>query len=148
MEFIEAQESLRPFWKFQFPAGEVAKGAEGQRDFRKSRQEWWTTKKAEVMEAIKKDGIEITESLADQLVTGGLRAQAMSNYQGTTAIGPQVTIRQDLLRQLQECHQKIDHHRRAVDEYDGWVQFLGRDGDRNRTLELTQADWLYFFGKR
>jgi len=141
-QFIEPQSALRPFWKFAYTAGEVAQGAATQRDFRKSRMEWWQAKKQETMDAIRKEGIEITESVADQLV-----AQTMSTYGGTRAVGPQVSIRQDLVRQLSECQQKIDHHRRKVDEYNAWVAFLGRDAIRGFGLELTHEDWQFFFGK-
>ena len=59
--------------------------------------------------------------------------------------GPQIMVRADLRKKLAECHSKIQSHQQAADEYDGWVQVLGANPE-NR-MKLTQADWLYFFGK-
>ena len=136
---LDAITSLRATWTFQYRAAEVAEGAAKQREYRKGRQHWWAEKKAEVMEKVRAEGITISESVADQLAT--------ANYHSTRTIGPQVHIKPELLQQLQECHTKIDVHRRAVEEYDGWVQVLTAPANVNRTLELTQEDWLFFFGK-
>ena len=59
--------------------------------------------------------------------------------------GPQVMVRGDLQKKLSECHTKSQSHQQAADEYDGWVQVLS--ANQEARLKLTQADWLYFFGK-
>ena len=60
-------------------------------------------------------------------------------------VGRQATRAQHLQRKLTECHQKIESHRKATREYEGWVQVLRANPEQR--LKLTQADWLYFFGK-
>lgn len=126
--------ALRNKWEFDYTAKTLAEAAIKQRDFRLSRIVVWKEKNTKVMAEIKESGIEITESLAAQ----------MSNYT-SKGRGPQVTIREDLEQHLLECHSKIDEHQQAAAEYDGWVQVLSANPE-NR-LKLTQADWLYFFGK-
>jgi histidinol-phosphate/aromatic aminotransferase/cobyric acid decarboxylase-like protein len=124
--------SKREGWEFEYTASKVAEGAVRQRQFRLAKVLWWKEAKAKVMAEIKESGIEVSESVADQI----------SNY-STQAIGPRVMVRSDLQTKLTECHQKIQQHQQAADEYAGWVQVL-RANPENR-LKLTQADWLYFF---
>lgn len=121
-------------WEFEYTASKVADGAQAQAMFRTGRAEFWESKKAEVMATIRESGIEITESLAASL----------SNYTSAHH-GPQVGIRADLQMKLTECHEKIKAHRKAVQEYEGWVQVLRANPEQR--LKLTQGDWLYFFGK-
>jgi hypothetical protein len=124
----------RDEWEFEYTASKVADGAEAQAEFRRGRAEWWGQQKAAVMAEVKESGIEVSESVA----------AGISNY-ATAMAGPQVLVRADLQRKLTECHQKIEAHRQATEAYEGWVQVLrANPGQR---LKLTQADWLYFFGK-
>lgn len=126
----------RDEWTFPYTAIKLAEGATAQRDFRLSRVEWWSTAKESVMAEIREKGVTVSESIAANL----------ANYSNSTqAIGPQVTINADLQRKLAECHSKIEAHRRAAAEYDGWVQVLTANPESR--LDLTQGDWLYFFGK-
>ena len=134
--FSEQVTSYRNAWAFQYSASEVADGARKQRDFRLSRVEWWTAQKNKLMQEVKESGIEVTESVA--------ASGSIANY-STRTIGPQVSVRADLQQKLTECHSKIQYHQQQAAEYDGWVQFLVAQG--GQTLELTQGDWLYFFGK-
>ena len=88
------------------------------------------------MAEIKEGGIEITESVAAQ----------MGSYANTTmSVGPQVGINPAYQKKLAECHAKINGHTQAAAEYDGWVQVLNANSESRH--KLTQADWLYFFGK-
>lgn len=125
---------IRDEWEFEYTASKLADGAEKQREFRVGRVAWWREAKERVMAEVREAGIEISESVAAQI----------SNYQ-TGSIGPQVMVRADLQKKLTECHQKIQSHQQAADEYDGWIQVLRANPEQR--LKLTQADWLYFFGK-
>lgn len=126
----------RDEWEFEYTAKALAIGAEGQKAFRLSRVQAWTDSKAKLMVEIKESGIDINESLAAQ----------MSSYSNNTnAAAPTVSIKPDLQRKLSECHGKIMAHTQAAAEYDGWIQVLNANSE-NR-VKLTQADWLYFFGK-
>lgn len=128
---------IRDEWKFTYTAAQLADGAERQKAHRLSRVAWWTDAKAKVMAEVKESGLEVNESVA---------AQAGLAYSTTTqAMKPTLSIRGDLQQKLGECHSKINSHTTAAAEYDGWIQVLrANPGDR---LELTHADWLYFFGK-
>jgi len=59
--------------------------------------------------------------------------------------GAQVNIRNDLVRDLQECVGKTQEHREKVKQYDSWTQVLASQG--SASFDLQQADWLFFFGK-
>src|SRR4051812_44928664 len=138
--------TLRSYWTFQYKAQEIGDAAARQRDYRKEREQFWRNKKEEVMATIRKEGVEINESIADQLMGGGVAAAAAmgKNAYSTQALrGPSVTIREDLVQNLQECVTKIETHRKAAIDYEGWVQFLTAPANREKTLELTQQDWLY-----
>lgn len=126
----------RDEWEFEYTAAKLAEGAKSQREFRLGRVAWWTEAKAKVMAEVKDAGIEVTESVA----------ASISNYATTTQMdGPQIRVRTDLQKKLVECHNKIQGHQQAASEYDGWVQVLSANPESR--LKLTQADWLYFFGK-
>lgn len=126
----------RSEWEFEYTASKVADGAESQKAHRLSRVAAWTEAKAKVMAEVKESGIEVSESLAAD----------MKSYSNTTqSYGPKVMVRADLQAKLTEAHQKIATHTQAAAEYDGWVQVLRANPEQR--LKLTQADWLYFFGK-
>lgn len=124
-------------WEFEYTASKLAEGAAAQKEFRLGRVAWWTDAKASVMAEVKDAGIEVTESVA----------ASISNYATQTSQmdGPQIRVRTDLQRKLIECHSKIQGHQQAAAEYDGWMQVLSANPESR--LKLTQADWLYFFGK-
>jgi hypothetical protein len=126
----------RDEWEFEYTASKLAEGATAQKAHRLSRAEWWTKAKAEVMAEVRDSGIEITESMA-----------AAANYlsNSTQGMGPKIGINPHLQQKLGECHAKINAHQLAAAEYDGWEQVLRANPEAR--LKLTQADWLYFFGK-
>ncbi|MES2942976.1 MAG: hypothetical protein V4772_08935 [Pseudomonadota bacterium] len=126
----------RDEWEFEYTAAKLAEGATAQKAHRLSRVEAWTKAKAKVMAEVRESGIEVTESIAADMKSYANSIQGM---------GPQVKVRTDLQQKLTECHQKIQTHTTAAAEYDGWIQVLLANPE-NR-LKLTQADWLYFFGK-
>lgn len=127
--------SNRDNWEFEYTASKLAEGAEKQKAHRLSRVLAWTEAKDKVMAEVKESGIEVSESAAAD----------MKSYHSTQSAGPRVTVRHDLQAKLTECHQKIESHRAAAAEYDGWVQVLTANPESR--LKLTQSDWLYFFGK-
>lgn len=85
------------------------------------------------MAKVRAEGIEIDESQAQR-----------SSISNTYGRGPSVTIRNDLVKDLQECVEKIREHRHKTDGYNAWVQVLG-DAPADATYELNHADWLYFY---
>lgn len=107
-----------------------------QKEYRESRAAAWTEAKQKVMTEIRESGLEINESMAAGMVH---YTKSASDY------GPQVVVRHDLQKKLTECHEKIKEHQSAIEAYDGWVQVLSANPESR--FKLTQADWLYFFGK-
>jgi len=124
----------REEWEFEYPSSQVLQGATQQKEFRLSRVQWWKEAKEKVMAEIRESGIEINESLA------------ALTYSTTSAMSPKIKVNETLQKQLLECHNKIQQHQQAADEYEGWIQVLKGNLDLN--LKLTQADWLYFFRQR
>jgi hypothetical protein len=123
----------RDEWVFLYTANKLADAAEKQRDFRKSRIEWWEGQKAAVMAEVKETGIEVNESL------GSLTSNTSYGH------APQVMVRADLQTKLTECHRKILEHTNRHKEYEGWVQVLRANPETQ--LSLHHDDWLYFFGR-
>lgn len=119
-------------WDFPYTADKLLQAATTKHDHHKTRLAWWERKKAETVEKVKAEGIEIDESVAD----------IISNSYGR---GPTVGVRNDLVRDLQECVLKIREHRDKVSDYDGWMQVLASQGQSS--FNLHHEDWLFFFGK-
>lgn len=127
----------RSEWEFEYVARELADGARKQKAYRDGRVKWWQEQKDQVMAEIRSSGIDVVES-----VTAG-KFDYASNSMG--AAQPTITVKPELQKKLQECHTKIQQHQEAAVEYDGWIQVLEAKPDN--VLKLTNADWLYFFGK-
>jgi hypothetical protein len=125
----------RQEWEFEYTASDLAVGARKQLEFRRERVQWWQGKKEQVMATIRESGIEVNESLA----------VGSSNYASKALHGPQVMVRADLQQDISECHDKIQTHQRAADDYEAWVAML--DANPSQRVKCTQQDWQYFFGR-
>jgi histidinol-phosphate/aromatic aminotransferase/cobyric acid decarboxylase-like protein len=123
----------RKDWEFEYTAKQLADAASLKRDHRQSRVEWWEAEQAKVMAEVKESGLEIQESMAQ-------------SYLSNAGHAPQLGVKVELQKKLQECHSRIQKHMEAVREYDGWVQVLDAQDPINK-LKLKHADWLFFFGK-
>lgn len=123
----------RSKWEFPYAADKLLDAARAKHQHHTVRLKWWEDKKAETMEKVKAEGLEFDESLADKL---------SSAYNRQTT----VQIREDLLRDLQECVGKIREHRDKTNDYDAWMQVLASQG--SAAFVLHQEDWLFFFGKQ
>lgn len=123
-------------WEFEYTANKLAVGAIEQKAFREGRLQFWKDAKEKVMAEIREKGIEISDSMAAD-------TKYLSN--NTMGMQPQVMVNVDLQRKLAECANKIQHHGQKVAEYEGWIQILMANEEAR--LKLTQADWLFFFGK-
>jgi histidinol-phosphate/aromatic aminotransferase/cobyric acid decarboxylase-like protein len=123
----------RKEWEFEYTAKQLADAAVAKRDHRQSRVEWWEKQKDAVMVEVRESGLEIQESMAN-------------SYTSNAGHAPQLGVKAELQKKLQECHSRIQKHLEAVREYDGWAQVLGAQDPINK-LKLKHADWLFFFGK-
>ena len=61
------------------------------------------------------------------------------------AARPGVRVAEALDQDLRECHERIQTHTDAAQEYAGWVQVLRANPEQR--VKCTHADWLYFFGR-
>lgn len=129
--------SERQSWKFPYTADILWKAAAKKSEHFKSRLDWWTKKRAEIIKKIKDEGLEFDDSLAAN--------NALTFSNATYSRGPTVNIRNDLLRDLQECSGKIQEHENNVKNYVAWIEVLHSQGQS--TFNLHQDDWLFFFGK-
>lgn len=126
----------RDEWEFEYTAAKLADAAEQQRDFRNGRVTAWEAKKEEVMRKIKDSGLTVHEG----------PAASMSNYTSVGGGGAYVMVDQTLQSDLSQCVAKIEAHRSAAAEYDGWVRVLR--GNPEKRVVLHHDDWLYFFGTK
>lgn len=53
--------------------------------------------------------------------------------------------RDDLAKDLTECHERIRGHATALREYESWLALL-KSGDEDKHLQLTYSDWQFFMG--
>lgn len=127
----------RASWKFTYTADKLLDAATAKKDWHASRLDWWSGKRKETEDKIRSEGIEIDESV-------GVGSLTTANY-SNSGRGPQVSIRNDLVRDLTECVQKTNEHEGKIRDYGAWIQVLASQGQTS--LELHQDDWLFFFGK-
>lgn len=121
----------RTAWEFPYTADKLLEAATLKNAFHTERLTWWEEKKKEVMEKIKSEGLEIDESVAVRYSNSGRRTS--------------VQVRDDLLRDLNECTQKTEEHKNKVKDYSGWIEVLASQGQS--AFPLHQEDWLFFFSK-
>jgi len=127
----------RNLWKFSYTAEKLLIASHSKKNWHESRLNWWAKKRDEVKETIKSDGIEIDESVAF-----GSTAYVSNKSAHRDS---SVSIRNDLVKDLTECVQKVSEHQNKIKDYDAWIQVLESQGQTS--LELHQDDWLFFFGK-
>lgn len=126
----------RDEWEFSYTADKLLEAAKAKQAFHEGRLKWWLDKRTEVETTIKTEGIEIDESVA----------AGKSDYISNVSYRqPNVQIRNDLVRDMQECVAKVAEHQKKVKDYDAWVQVLSSQGQAS--FPLNQDDWLFFFGK-
>lgn len=121
----------RKDWKSSIERAALKVAAEIKLARHQERLKFWQAKETEVMQRIKDDGLEISDSLAGMTYSNAGR-------------GPQVMVRAEYQQDLNECHSKINEHQSKVTEYQGWVEFLGSPGPREVEVEID--DYLFFFG--
>lgn len=127
----------RHAWKFMYTADRLLAATTHKKTWHEGRLSWWAKKRDEIKETIKAEGIEIDESVAF----------GTDNYLSNKAShrGATVSIRNDLVKDLTECVEKVAEHQNKVKDYDAWMQVLESQG--LAAFDLNQADWLFFFGK-
>ena len=126
----------RKEWKFDYTASKLAEAAKTKHLHHQERFEWWKEKRDQVMAEIRKDGLEIDEKIALEYVSPKRRDWEQ---------GAQVTVRNDLKKDLNECLEKLAYHTGLMNDYHGWHQVLIANPEAR--LSLDHDDWLFFFGQ-
>ena len=126
----------RKEWKFDYTASKLAEAAKTKHLHHQERFEWWKEKRDQVMAEIRKDGLEIDEKIALEYVSPKRRDWEQ---------GAQVTVRNDLKKDLDECLEKLAYHTGLMNDYHGWHQVLNANAEAR--LSLDHDDWLFFFGQ-
>jgi histidinol-phosphate/aromatic aminotransferase/cobyric acid decarboxylase-like protein len=129
---MNPRNEMRHTWTFPYTAAKLAEGAKAKAQWHANRLGHWNAQKKIVMAEIKESGLEVIES-------GG----GVSNY--SHGMRPEVMVRNDLGKKLQEAHEKIKEHHDKVQVYEGWIQVLEAQADK--LLNVTADDYLFFFGK-
>jgi len=127
---------LRKEWKFDYTASKMAEATETKLKFHQERFEWWKNKKEQVIAQIRAEGLEIDENIALEYVSPKSRDWER---------GTQVTVRDDLRKDLDECLKKLAYHTGLINDYNGWNQILNANPEVR--LSLDHDDWLFFFGQ-
>lgn len=128
----------RDEWTFEYTAAKLADAAAAQAAFRRTRFEFWSGKKAEVMQIIKDSGLTVHEDIS-------LGLSDKTIYTSSHRAGAQVLVDPTLQKDLSECVTKMQAHAEKAREYDGWEQVLR--GNPEARLQLDHDDWMFFFGK-
>lgn len=124
-------------WSFTYTAGQLAYGAQKQKEYREERVRIWKALYAQQEEELRSKGITISTSVAAAM-------SISSTYlKGGQSAGARIQIDPELERKVLECESKVKEHERLRDEYEGWIQTLSAQQDKE--LEVTQQDFLYFF---
>jgi hypothetical protein len=129
--------SNRANWEFVYKAGDLAKAAKEQRDYRLSRIKTWTKSKEGIIKKIRKSGLRMNESVAEKMIN---YTSNVSNRRGV-----EISIDPKLQQDLDECENKIKEHTIAKSAYDAWIQVLS--ANPRADLKLKHDDWMFFFGR-
>jgi len=126
----------RDEWKFDYTAGHLAKAASDKIAYHEGRLQFWRTTRDGVMNTIRSEGLEI-----DEKIVLGHRSPKSRDWDH----GAEVMIRNDLQKDLGECHEKLKWHTGKLEEYVGWHQVLEANPENRLALDI--EDWLFFFAK-
>lgn len=126
----------RQEWQFDHTASRLAEAAAGKCAYHRECPQLWRGKRDEVMATIRAEGLEIDE----KIVLGFQNPKSRDWHHGA-----EVMIRNDLQKDLAECHEKLRHHTEKLAQYDGWQQLLEANPETRQALDI--EDWLFFFGR-
>jgi hypothetical protein len=123
-------------WNFDYTIKDVYNGATAKMLHHRERMAWWTDKKDEVKEQLQSNGITIDESLAN-LATNSTYGRSET-----------ITLDSKLVKDFNECVQKIAEHKAKATEYEGWHEVLKAQSDPSARLHLNHDDWLFFYSQK
>ena len=122
-------------WQFEYTAHKLAEAAVERKAHHESRLDWWKRQKAELLEQIKAEGLEVNESVANR-------------FEGITDMSsrsPQIMVRTEFQEKMRECHNRIHVHQELIFEYSSWIAMLSANPEQRVLLDI--QDFTFFFGK-
>lgn len=125
---------LRNEWTFEYTAQQLSDAARDRLKHHQLRIEWWRSKKDQVLQTIRSEGLEIDEKLVLEYSSPKGR-----DWNDAT----RVTVRTDLRNDLNECLKKLAFHTERSTAYLGWRDVLSANTDAR--LSLDHEDWQFFF---
>ena len=130
---------MRDKWAVNYSGQQLCDAASAKEERHKLRRKWWLDKKEEVITKIRAEGINVTESIVDELGKLG--------YSNSTRAfgGPVVQVDAGMAAQVQEATQKVHEHQDKVYKYGAWIQMLS--AHPAASFALDHDDWMFFFGK-
>ncbi len=137
----ESPTTFRNLWTHTFSSGKVLDAAKAKLTYHTGRRDWWKAKKEETIAKIRSEGINVSESIVEQL--GKMGYSTSNNSRG----GVSVTIDPELQQDLQETITKISLHEKNMAEYATWIGFL-EPMHNDKELSLTHDDYLFFFSAK
>jgi hypothetical protein len=126
----------RDRWRFEYAAGKLSDAAAKKVEYHSERLKFWKSKRTEVLNTIRAEGLEI-----DEKIVLGHSSPKARDWERSSMI----SVRDDLRNKLEECQNKLAYHTGKLGEYDGWHQALSANPDV--PLRLHIDDWIYFFAK-
>lgn len=130
----------RQQWRVSYTGTRLATAAKDKKAYHAGRAQVWFDAKEKVMAEIRESGVEVNESLVDEM-----RRQGAYSVSNSLRGAPVVAIRDDLVAKLQEAHGKVASHEELVKQYDAWAQMM--DAHPETQFQLEHDDWMFFFGK-
>lgn len=131
----------RDDWTMPYTGKTLLQAAKEKLTFHEGRKTWWTQKKDELIEKIRAEGINVTESVVDELGKLGYSTSANLAFGG-----PTIQIDAGLAAQVREAAQKVHEHKEKIGQYNAWAQML-EAAPEAASFDLAHDDWMFFFGK-
>src|SRR6185295_3981380 len=134
----------RDEWTVQYRGLALAGAALDKKTHHQGRLEWWKNKKAEVIEKIRSEGIEVSESIVDELGKAGYANATVASMNVTRGYrDPVVQIDAALQAHLREAVAKVHEHEGKARAYDCWEQMMTAQPAAASTFDLTHDDWMF-----
>lgn len=124
-------------WKFEYAASKLADAASTRAAYHRDRLDWWRSKKDQVLDTIRSEGLEIDEKIVMEFASPKSR-----DWQDATRI----SVRNDLRNDLNECLKKLAHHTQQLASYSAWNEVL--TANASASFNLDHEDWQFFFGSQ
>lgn len=129
-------------WSVKYNGAELLVAAQEKLKFHEGRETWWKDKKDECLTRLKTEGVNVSETIVDELVKSGYNTVANAHF---GRYGPSVELDEKMVADLREAAGKVDEHKAKIKEFSAWVAMLERDP--RETFYAAIDDYTFFFGK-